>query len=104
MSIIQTGSFTLSGGGASALGDNDTSSFQSVSFSPAFPEDSQVVVIPMVQTFNGSDSLGTRVADVTTKGFKIRMNELVVSKNGTKSALSDGSHKRETCGWIAFTV
>ena len=40
----------------------------------------------MVQTFNGPDNPGVRLADVTTTGFKIRMNELVA--NGGKETLA----------------
>jgi hypothetical protein len=38
----------------------------------------------------------------TTKGFKIKMNEVVVDKSGAHNALSDGIHAEETIGWIAF--
>jgi len=41
-----------------------------------------------------------RIADVTEKGFLIRLNELMA---GGK-ALGDGRHTEETVGWIASTV
>jgi len=41
--------------------------------------------------------------DVTTTGFKIRMNELVVS-DPDRHAISDGGHTTETIGWVAFSA
>ena len=44
-----------------------------------------------------------RLADVSTTGFKIRMNELVAHHgDGPHEPLSDGGHIQETIGWIAF--
>ena len=100
---IQTGSIDLSSSNSSATVDRDTSTFKEVSFPEPFPTGSTVIVVPMVQTFNGSDTPGLRLGDVTTTGFKIRMNELVVSKDG-KEALSDGIHLQERIGWVAFSV
>ena len=100
---IQTGSIELDSSSPSATSDGDTSTFTEVTFSIPFPTGSTVIVVPMVQTFRGSDTPGLRLADVTTTGFKIRINELVVSKGG-KEALSDGIHLRETIGWVAFSV
>ena len=43
-----------------------------------------------------------RIAEVTTTGFKIRMNELVA--HGGQQAVSNGVHCAETVGWVAFAV
>ena len=100
---IQTGSIELNSSASSATIDGDTRTFTEVTFPIPFPTDSTVIVIPMVQTFRGSDTPGLRLGDVTNTGFKIRINELVVSKGG-KEALSDGIHLEETIGWVAFSV
>ncbi|MFF7454139.1 hypothetical protein [Kitasatospora sp. NPDC008115] len=100
MSMIQTGTLQLDSTSRSALSGGGTSTFTQVTFPTPFPAGSEVIVVPFVQTFNGPDTPGLRLADVTTTGFKIRMNELV----GRGSALSDGPHTLETIGWIASTV
>lgn len=102
MSILfQSGSMKLKSTHPSETTSKDTSTFTSVTYPNAFVEGTEVVVIPMVQTFNGRDTPGVRIAEVTHTGFKIRMNELVVTKNGGQ-ALSDGNHNTEVIGWVAF--
>lgn len=103
MGTTQTGSIKVSSPG-SPVTTTDTSSFTTVSFPTPFPKGSNVIVIPMVQTFEGSDTPGVRIANVSTTGFQIRMNELVATQSGTKQALSDGKHTAETIGWVAFSV
>ncbi|MEU3568443.1 hypothetical protein AB0E96_08450 [Kitasatospora sp. NPDC036755] len=100
MSMIQTGKLQLSSSSATELTGGATSTFTQVTFPSPFPDTATVVVVPFVQTFNGPDTPGLRIADVTSTGFKIRMNELV----GSGRALSDGPHTSETVGWIASTV
>jgi len=100
MSAMQTGSVNFHSQGSSVTNENDTSSFTDVTFPTPFPEGSNVIVIPMVQTFNGADTPGLRMTDVSITGFKIRMNELV----GKHQCLSDGNHSTETIGWVAFSV
>ncbi|MGW4382437.1 hypothetical protein [Kitasatospora sp. NPDC004531] len=100
MSMIQTGRLQLSSTQPTELGGGNTSTFTQVTFPTPFPSDASVIVVPFVQTFNGPDTPGLRIADVTTTGFKIRINELV----GSGRALSDGRHTTETVGWIASTV
>jgi hypothetical protein len=100
MSMIQTGRLQLNSSNPVATSGGDTSTFTQVVFPAAFPDGSTVVVIPFVQTFNGPDTPGLRIADVTTVGFKIRINELHASARVT----SDGTHTTETVGWIATTV
>ncbi|MGH3932998.1 MAG: RICIN domain-containing protein [Pseudonocardiaceae bacterium] len=100
MSMIQTGTLELDSPNATEVNGGQTSTFTSVTFSTPFPEGSTVAVIPMVQTFNGPDTPGIRITQVTTKGFLMRMNELV----GNGKELSDGKHAQEKIGWVAFTV
>jgi hypothetical protein len=97
--LFQTGIISLGESSPSAL-TIDTSTFTQVNFPTPFPTGSRVIVIPMVQTFKGPHSPGLRIANVTNKGFKIRINELVTSKG----ALSDGVHNTEQIGYVAFTV
>ena len=99
---IQAGSVNLGSPGPVVTSGGNTSAFTMVNFPTPFPEGSKVVVIPMVQTFNGADTPGVRIADVTTTGFKFRMNELVADGGGTP--LSDGGHTTETIGWVAFSL
>ncbi len=100
MSMMQTGSLELNSDQPTVTTSGDTSTFTSVDFATPFPEGSQVIVIPMTQTFNGYQSPGIRIAEVTNTGFKIRFNELV----GTQPNLSNGTHNTETVGWVAYTV
>ncbi|MGV9313808.1 hypothetical protein ACWDR0_16705 [Streptomyces sp. NPDC003691] len=100
MSMFQTGRLQLSSSNPVATTGGDTSTFTQVTFPASFPDGSTVVVIPFVQTFNGPDTPGLRIADVSTVGFKIRINELHANGKVT----SDGTHTAETVGWIATTV
>ena len=97
--MMQAGSFKLASPGAPVTDAKDTKSFTRVEFETPFPKGTTVVVIPMVQTFNGADSPGLRITDVDRKGFLVRMNELVgrtQSKHGKNhQPLSDGGHIAE---------
>lgn len=102
MSMIQTGTLQLDSTNPVETVGGNTSTFTQVTFPTPFPPGSQVVVSPFVQTFNGPETPGIRIADVTLRGFKIRLNEVLVSvPNNIKS---DGPHSTETVGWIATTV
>lgn len=98
--MLQTGRINLNSTNPVATQSGDTSTFTQVTFPAAFPDGSTVIVVPFVQTFNGSDTPGLRIADVNTVGFKIRINELHANGKVT----SDGTHTSETVGWIASTV
>ncbi|MCX4660446.1 hypothetical protein [Streptomyces uncialis] len=100
MSAIQTGKLQLNSTRPVATTGGDTSTFTQVTFPAPFPAGSTVIVTPFVQTFNGPDTPGLRIADVTPTGFKIRINELHASGKVT----ADGTHTEETVGWIAATV
>jgi len=109
MAIIsfQVGSFNHSNDGPSVSENGDTSAFTQVNFPSPFPAGSTPVIVPYVQTFNGCNTPGLRIADVTNTGFKVRLNELVVSNDDTPSgahshATSDGFHHNEIIGYIAF--
>ncbi|MEU1388104.1 MULTISPECIES: hypothetical protein [unclassified Nonomuraea] len=99
MSMIQTGVLDLDSTHPVATTGGDTSTFTQVTFPTPFPAGSRVIVIPFVQTFNGPETPGLRIADVTPHGFRIRINEILAG--ATKS---DGLHARETIGWLAATV
>lgn len=98
--MFQAGSFKLNSGHASEVGTS-TTTFTAITFPTPFPVGSNVVVIPMVQTFNGCQTPGLRIAEVSKSGFKVRMNEVIVDGKG---ALSDGKHNEETIGYVAFAV
>jgi hypothetical protein len=100
MSLIQTGVLELNSTNPVAETGGDTSTFTRVTFPTPFPAGSTVIVIPAVQTFNGPQTPGIRIANVTTQGFLIRLNEVLVSSD----IKSDGVHATETVGWIAATV
>ncbi|MFF0866264.1 hypothetical protein ACFYUV_31230 [Nonomuraea sp. NPDC003560] len=99
MSMIQTGILDLDSTHPVATTGGDTSTFTHVTFPTPFPAGARVIVIPFVQTFNGPETPGLRIADVTPQGFRIRINEILAG--ATKS---DGHHARETIGWLATTV
>ncbi|NES89405.1 MULTISPECIES: hypothetical protein [Okeania] len=100
MAMMQTGSVDLNSPGDNATQSGDISGFTQVNFPTPFPEGTTVIVIPMVQTFNGPETPGVRLAEVTTTGFKIRMNELI----GKGASLSGNAHTTETIGWVAYSV
>ncbi|GGZ24017.1 hypothetical protein GCM10010300_79450 [Streptomyces olivaceoviridis] len=59
-----------------------------------------MIVLAQTQTFNGPETPGTRMHDVTPEGFLIRLNEVDVNAE----VRSDGRHVSETVGWVATTV
>jgi len=100
MSMIQAGSITLDSKNASETRNNNLTTFETVIFPSPFPAGANVIVSAQTQTFNGNQTPGIRLADVTEAGFKIRFNELVTNKG----AISDGKHIEETVGWVAYSV
>lgn len=99
MSLIQTGALQLRSDHPQATTGGDTSTFTRVTFPTPFPAGAEVIVLPMTQTFNGPETPGIRIADVTTTGFLIRFNEVRMGTGG-----SDGRHVEETVGWLAASV
>ena len=57
------------------------------------------VVIAMVQSFNGEDTPGLRLREVSRTGFEIRMNELV-NRGNPLGPIS--GHTTETIAWVAL--
>ena len=105
MATFQTGLINLGSTNPSELLSGNTSTFTQVNFPTPFPAGSKVIVVPMVQTFNGAHTPGLRIANVTNVGFMIRMNEVVCQQPGQPTQpLSDGSHVNESIGYVAFTV
>ncbi|MEV4019499.1 hypothetical protein AB0J35_54345 [Nonomuraea angiospora] len=98
--MIQTGTLQLDSKHPIEESGGTTTTFTQVTFPTPFPQGAQVVVTPFVQTFNGPYTPGIRIAEVTPQGFKIRLNEVLV----TNTVKSDGYHSTETIGWIAATV
>ena len=102
---FQTGLINLDSTNPAELIDGNTVTFTQINFPKPFPAGSKVIVIPMVQTFNGAHTPGLRIAHVTNVGFMIRMNEVVCQPPGhPASPLSDGTHVNESIGYFAFTV
>ena len=102
--VVQTGRLTLTADAPSEGTGDDFSRFTHVPFPTPFPADSNVVVVPMVQTFHGPNTPGVRIGQVDESGFMIRMNELIGRENNAQKMHSDGFHVAEDVGWIAFTV
>ncbi|MCE7078717.1 hypothetical protein [Streptomyces sp. ST2-7A] len=100
MAMIQTGRVELSSNQPLETRGGNTSTFTRVTFPTPFPENAEVVVLPLTQTFNGPETPGIRVHGVNREGFLIRLNEVNVNPN----VRSDGQHVTETIGWLATTV
>ena len=103
---FRVGSVNFNENQPSALQASDTSSFHQVTFSSPFDPGRRIIVVPFVQSFNGAETPGLRITDVSNTGFRIRMNELVAKVPGITgaSALSDGPHINEEIGYIAVQL
>lgn len=99
---IRVGRITSKETAPSATVGKDASTFHEVQFDTPLGAGMKVVVIPMAQTFNGPQTPGLRISDVSTTGFKYRMNELVVQGKEQAEPLSDGKHVAEHIGWLAL--
>lgn len=77
--------------------DRAANTWHNVEFTPPFPANTKVVVIPMTQTYNGSEIPNLRLQNVSVNGFQIRFDELY-----STAANSDGDHVDETVGWVAY--
>ena len=99
---MRCGCFDLKTDGPSEADDGDTSRFHQVNFDRPFRKGAKVVVLAQVQTFNGVNTPGIRIAEVNEFGFKIRLNELVGHPDGKLKRYSDGHHKEETIGYVAY--
>lgn len=101
--MMQAGMFDLNASGKPVVRNRDLSRFHRINFPTPFPRGSKVIVIPMVQTFNGCNTPGVRIGAVDETGFCFRINELVADAPNTK-AISDGHHVPETIGYVAMTA
>uniref|UniRef100_A0AAU2K2Q1 H-type lectin domain-containing protein n=1 Tax=Streptomyces sp. NBC_00049 TaxID=2903617 RepID=A0AAU2K2Q1_9ACTN len=99
MSMTQSGKLTLSSTNSTETVGGQTATFTQVNFPTPFPAGSDVIVQTTVQTFNGPETPGVRLHNVSPTGFLIRLNEIY---GGGISA--DGKHSAETIGWTAYTV
>lgn len=102
--LLQSGKFTLKSDHASETKNKELSTFTQVYFDTPFQEGTRPIVLASVMTFNGNNTPGLRIADITHKGFKARFNEIVTTKAGMPAgALSDGTHVKEDVGYLAIS-
>ncbi|GGV43838.1 hypothetical protein [Streptomyces spectabilis] len=99
MSMIQSGKLTMDSSHSTETQGGKTDTFKQVTFPTPFPSGTDVVVQVTVQTFNGPETPGVRLHEVTNKGFKVRFNEIYGG-----GVTADGKHTTETVGWTAYTV
>ena len=92
--VMEDGSHTIGGMGMEAGKIATDDGWQTVSFDQSFGGRSSPVVLTTVQTYNGGDPVVTRVKNVTSEGFEVRVQE--------EEAL--GSHTTETIGYVAIEV
>jgi len=78
--------------------DRQSNTWHHITFDVPFAEDKKVVIMPMVQTYNGFETPSLRIQNVNRLGFDIRIDEII----GTQNNLSDGIHVPEVVGWIAY--
>jgi len=78
--------------------DRIQNTWHKVTFDVPFAQEKKVVVIPMTQTYIGTQTPGLRLQNVTNSGFEIRFDEVI----GTYAQLSDGDHALDTVGWVAY--
>ncbi|WP_199743999.1 hypothetical protein, partial [Trichormus variabilis] len=78
--------------------DRQSNTWHHITFDVPFAEDKKVVIMPMVQTYNGFETPGLRIQNVSRLGFDIRIDEII----GTGNNLSDGIYVPEVVGWIAY--
>jgi hypothetical protein len=92
--VMEAGSYVLPNGArveAGKLNTNATNRFVTRWFNMSFP--SPPAVVTSIMTFNGSQTVTTRVNDVATSGFRVMMRE---------QEAQDNLHAAETIGYIAW--
>lgn len=101
--MIQSGIFTINAQAPVETTSGDTSRFFRIQFCEPFQlqPDDKVIVIPFVQTFNGSQTPGLRIHNVDANGFDVRINEIVARTASGNNIRSDGQHVDEVIGYIA---
>jgi len=93
--VVERGHWYLANGAqieAGSLSFSGLNNWQSVTFSTAFP--TAPVVLSVVGTFNGTDTVATRNRNVSATGFQVAMQE-------QENKLTSG-HTTETIYWIAW--
>ncbi len=71
--------------------DRSANTWHKIQFNPPFPDNNQVIVIPMTQTYQGTDTPGLRIRNVNPQGFEIRFDEIITSTGNN----SNGQHANE---------
>lgn len=89
--VLESGTSTVGGLQAEAGTVNLQTSFVTVNFSSAFS--TPPVVLAQVATFNGPQAVTTRVRNVTTTGFQVKLRE---------EEANDNFHNTEVVHWIAI--
>ena len=85
------------------LEDRASGAWHKVTFAPPFPSNRRVVVMPMTQTYNGQESPGIRIQNVTPNSFEIRFDETIYRLTNQPPVISDGNHiNNEIVGWVAY--
>ncbi|MCE7991802.1 MAG: hypothetical protein HEP71_07475 [Roseivirga sp.] len=84
--------------------------WQTVEFSPAFPDGVIPQVFVQIQTFGGEDIPGLRLQNISNTGFQVSMREAYMS-NTTSSVVGDlgiiqgnGHPNEETLAWMAVAI
>ena len=79
-----------------------------VKFPNPYPKDVIPKVFAQIQTYNGNNTPGLRITNVTNASFQIRMNE-IMGHNTTSDKVgdlglvkSDGYHVSEVLAWMAI--
>ncbi len=98
--MMQAGMIKIKSPGDPVTRASEIGKFEQVYFPTPFDQGTEVMVIPAVQTFNGADTPGLRITEVTHTGFKIRLNELVARGKPE----SDGGHTTEIIGYLAIAM
>ncbi|MDJ0508357.1 MAG: DUF2252 family protein [Crocosphaera sp.] len=80
--------------------DRSANTWHKISFNPPFPDNNQVIVLPMTQTYQGNETPGLRIRNVNPQGFEIRFDEVITSTGNS----SDGHHINEQVGWLAYGI
>jgi hypothetical protein len=82
--------------------DRKSNTWLTVKYDPPFGSDKTVVVIPMTQTYNGPDTPGLRLRNVTPSSFEIRFDEVYISTAGGQYSADGLRVHPESVGWVAY--
>ncbi len=79
--------------------DRDNNTWQTVTFDPAMNDSKDHIAFAQVQSYNGAQTPGLRIRNVTHEGFEMRMDEVISS-----GETADGTHAAEDVSWIAYEI